>query len=536
MSRSRTAADLLLEMAGPDLYRSNPFRVTGLATDAGARDVRQRRQMVMGVIDLGRDPTVNDERLPLPTPPKADDVRAAFDELERPDRRLIDELFWWWDEPDKCGCPPEVHALHDVAVEFHAKALDAEAADEEISRGDRVDMWDDAAEAWDSALELDGFWDHMRHRIGALSDRRLDESTLDGLRKTLPRALLQPQAVIVRRSAEQADLANLLDIWYADEDVIDDARSYAAAPSYERFDALAKEIQGLRDREEIEKACERAIAELPDAAEILETIVPHERFRRSAALRNQIAITLNNCAFAMTGELPLDKQQLKTALYEHALDIVVEESDREIMQNNLDDFRASTTTRVTSTTSTSRVTPTTDVDSLWRRTTELINARQFDEAFATLDQIDAMTTDPKQRADVDYVRRNLVTAQTGKVPPQPSAPYTWFFNMAMVLGLIAGISSLMNGSGPGPWPIALSVILSIVLGVIPLTISYTEQYRRLGKGFSGFGMIAFFFAILAFLASASNTPAPWWALVAFVITLPLTAATGKTLTEKWGLR
>ncbi|TCO44210.1 DUF998 domain-containing protein [Actinocrispum wychmicini] len=536
VGRGRAAAELLLEMAGPDVYRTNPFRVTGLATGAGAREVRQRRQMVMGIIDLGKDPTVNDERLPLPTPPKADDVRAAFDELERPDRRLVDELFWWWGEPGKCECPAEVHELHDLAVEQHAKALDAEAADEEVSRGDRVDLWADAADAWIDALDEDAFWDHVRYRIGALSDRRLDESTLDGLRTTMPRALLQPQAVLVRRTAESADLANLLDVWDVDEDIIDDARSHAAAPAYERIDAQVKEIQGLRDREEVEKATQRAINELPDAADVLEAVVPHERFRRSSALRNQIAITLNNCAFAMTDPLTLDQQQLKIALYEHALDIVVEQSDRDIMQGNLDDFRSAGTTRATSAVPPPRPTAAVPQDegSLWQRTTELINAHRYDEAFELLRKLDDTATTPKQRADIDYVRRNLITAKTGQPQPLPTAPYTWFFNLAMCLGLVAAVVGITQSSGLAT---GVTVFVAMVLAVVPLTISYVDRYRRLGKGFSGVGMIAFFLSILWFLSSAANHgPAAWWSLGLLVASLPVTTWIGKKLTEKWGLR
>jgi hypothetical protein len=180
-NRSRAAADLLLEVTDPDLYRRNPFRVTGLATDAGSRQVRQRRRLVLDAFDIGATPAVNDKRLPLPRPPSKDEVRAAFDVLERPDQRLVDELFWWWGEPGTCGCDDLLHQLHDIAVEEHAKALDLEANGTGVSAEERFEQWTDAADAWMEALDEEGFWDHVRHRLRVLSDRRLDESGSPGM-------------------------------------------------------------------------------------------------------------------------------------------------------------------------------------------------------------------------------------------------------------------------------------------------------------------------------------------------------------------
>ncbi|GAB3894655.1 hypothetical protein GCM10029964_073440 [Kibdelosporangium lantanae] len=540
--RSRSAADLLLEVAGPRLYLTNPFRVTGLTTDAGAREVRQRRQTVLNAIELGATSSVNDKRLPLPTPPEAADVRAAFDALERPDRRLVDELFWWWGEPGKCGCAKEVHEAHDLAVEAHAKALDAEDRGE-VARADRVDLWTDAADAWMDALDYDTFWDHVRARVTALSDRRLDESTVDGLRSTMEGALLQPIAALVRQSPKQADLVRMIDVWDIDTNVIDDARAYAAAPVYERIDAQVKDIVAMRDREEIFPAAQRAMDELPEAAELLETLVPHERFRRAAKLRNQMGITMNNCAFAMVPPLTDAQNQLKTALYEHALDLIVEETDHEITADNLKTHKAalaaptpaSTTTRTSSTYRTSTPGVGVDKGELWRRITEAINARRFDDALALLRQLEQQAATAQDRADIAYVRRNILTAQTGQAQQQLPAPRTWFMNLAMSLGLIAGVLALMMGEwGAAPF---WAVLFTVVLAPIPLTISYIERYRAVGGWLAFVGFIAFFFAILGFLQTADVFgAAAWWSLGLFVVTLPFTSAIGKSLTERWGWR
>ncbi|MET4927006.1 hypothetical protein P3L51_32415, partial [Streptomyces sp. PSRA5] len=83
----------LLEAAGPQMYRRNSFRITGLPTSADRRTVRQRQQRITPALELGADVDLG-HSLPV----RLDDVRGAFDRiLGDPRRRLVDELFWLWD-------------------------------------------------------------------------------------------------------------------------------------------------------------------------------------------------------------------------------------------------------------------------------------------------------------------------------------------------------------------------------------------------------------------------------------------------------
>ncbi|TCO44209.1 hypothetical protein [Actinocrispum wychmicini] len=319
--RARAAAGLLLDMAEPGLYRTNPFRVTGLATNAGARAVRQRRQMVLGSFDLMA--FSGDKRLPLPRPPSESDARAAFDQLERADRRLVHELFWWWGEPGECACPRGLHERHDDAVDAHARALDAEAA---ARTADRERLWAAVVDAWMAALGVAEFWEHVRERMTALADRRLDESTVDGLRSAMPSALLRPQATLARRSA---GLANLIDDWPFDADVVNEARAYAGLPACDRIAARLKEINALKDAGKVSEAARRAGRELPRDADLLETLLPHNRFPRSATLRQKISTTLNDCALALT-----DREDSQRLLRQ-ASRLAVDPDDKVIIKRNL---------------------------------------------------------------------------------------------------------------------------------------------------------------------------------------------------------
>ncbi|MFD5827535.1 hypothetical protein [Lentzea sp. NPDC060358] len=321
--RSRGATARLRDVTGPDLYRRNPFRVVGLATTTRAAQVRAQRHRVLGVLDLGGSAVPGDRRLPLPRPPSAQEVRAAFDALERPEHRLVDELFWWWGDPGACGCAAEVHQAHDEAVEAHAKALDAEADE---------DLWVDAADAWMDALDLPGFWAHVRHRAAALSDRRTTESTVDDLRAALPEALLAPQ---VSLAASRPVLARLLDTWDVPAKMIDDARYTAAAPASRRIDELVEEVHRFLTVTATTAAAGR-VAELPALADLLEELAPHERYRWSAKQRNRVAVMLNNTGMALRDT----DFRRSTGLIEQALSYVVEQSDRTTIQANLADAAA----------------------------------------------------------------------------------------------------------------------------------------------------------------------------------------------------
>ncbi|ANZ41582.1 hypothetical protein BBK82_42170 [Lentzea guizhouensis] len=308
----------LREIAGPDLYRRNPFRVIGLATNAKPAQVRAQRHLLLGALELGSGTVPGDRRLALPRPPTAQEVRAAFDALERADHRLVDELFWWWGEPGACGCPAELHEVHDDAVEAHAKALDTETDE---------DLWVDAADAWMDALDHPRFWDHVRHRMKVLSDRRMDESTVSGLGQALPGALLVPQVAL---AGTRPRLAGLLDTWDVPAALVDDARRTAAAPTSRRIDELVEEVHTLLVDSANRAAADR-VDELPALAELLEELAPHARYRWSARQRNRTAVMLNNCGLALkTTDLPR-----AVALMRRALAFVVEQSDRATIEDNL---------------------------------------------------------------------------------------------------------------------------------------------------------------------------------------------------------
>ncbi|MCK2242973.1 MULTISPECIES: hypothetical protein [unclassified Crossiella] len=322
--RAGSASRRLLAAAGPEVYLRNPFRVTGLPTDAAAKVLRQRRQL----LQLRPDGAA-DARLPLPETATPQQVKAAFEVLEQPEQRLIAELFWWWGEPGECGCPVEIHQAHDDAIRAHAEILDLEAA-LAVRGEDRVDRWTDAADAWLDAVEQDAFWRHLAHRMRALRDRRLDESTVDGLRAVIGQALLEPQVALARTRQEPV-LMELLEVWDLDGDLVYDARLRAAEPVLDRTKALTSALREQLDRGHSGAAAELALNELVPMVDLLERAVPADRFRRAARVRDQAAVLLNNSALALDDDR---NQRQARQLLEHAIRLAIDPDTRRRIEEN----------------------------------------------------------------------------------------------------------------------------------------------------------------------------------------------------------
>ncbi|MEU8662906.1 hypothetical protein [Actinoplanes philippinensis] len=291
---AETTADVLRAAAGPDLFRLNAFRVTGLPTVADHRAIRQRRQQVVAAMSMGADV----DRIPSDV--DAEEVRAAFDRLlGDPRYRLVDELFWLWDVPGSdCGCPSSLHSEHDKAAIAHGMALDQEFSKLDPPGSDRADLdrlWSEAARLWDGVIRRNATWDHMRHRVGKLGDRRLDETVIDELRAGLPAALLRPLVTLAVASDNPQPLARCVHGWTGRAELAGDMLAEAAVPLYETIDAGVRKTRELLDDGDLDAAIENTRG-LPMTLLRLRALLPPDEFRRTANACEVVAIAYNNCA------------------------------------------------------------------------------------------------------------------------------------------------------------------------------------------------------------------------------------------------
>ncbi|MGI9004288.1 MAG: hypothetical protein ACR2GH_21995 [Pseudonocardia sp.] len=330
-------AERLCETAGPQLYQHNAFRITGLSTDVTRRALRDFRQKVTLAADLGRP--VERGELPLPVPATTEEILAALDDLLDPQRRIVHELFWFWDTPDTtCSCVSSLHADHDAAVRAHACVLDMELAAKHCSDAppvsERQGHWVDAAARWCALLHRNAFWDHVRHRIEVLDDRRLDESTVDELRDTLPRALVTPVVDLAVQAPAPSWLVTQAERWQTGPHVVEDLLTEAAAPLLENVRTLNAEADQQHEAGQTRQAARSVQADVVPLLQRIDQLIPHHRNRANARARNNAAITLNNCALALMnrpGQAPTTEIR---SFFDSAHSLVTDLETRRIIESN----------------------------------------------------------------------------------------------------------------------------------------------------------------------------------------------------------
>ncbi|MFJ8464317.1 hypothetical protein [Streptomyces swartbergensis] len=205
--------DRFEELAGTQLYRRNVFAVTGLPTRASGPAVRRHRQKVEARLAVeDRWPGAAD--LAPAGGYGKDEVRASFEGLQDPRRRMVDELLWLWGTPDSgCDCDPDVHEWHDSAVLLHARVLEAETGRSTLPVEQRASLWENVVSAWGHLLAGGALRQHVRHRIRTLGDPRLDEDAADDLLARLPRLLVSPFPQLFADQATATRLTSVCSAW-----------------------------------------------------------------------------------------------------------------------------------------------------------------------------------------------------------------------------------------------------------------------------------------------------------------------------------
>jgi CheY-like chemotaxis protein len=102
----------LLDTATKDLFRNNAFRITGLSVEATRREEAKHADELKLREELGQSATTHAGAVALNPPPTLDQIREATGRLKDPEKRLIDEFFWFWPcEPGSTTPDPALEAL-----------------------------------------------------------------------------------------------------------------------------------------------------------------------------------------------------------------------------------------------------------------------------------------------------------------------------------------------------------------------------------------------------------------------------------------
>jgi hypothetical protein len=227
-------SEILLEYSRPDIYRKNAFRISALSvTSTTAEITRQTKLNEMKARFGGKE----DQKLspfPLNPPPTSEEINNALQKLKDPEKRLVDEFFWFWPHELEEGNSDEALtslsrndvntaqkiwisyenqmsmsnvSMHNLAVLSHLLALDSENENgKELSQKEKMrrDMnWKDAFKRWKVLLTYEGFWSRLTERVKQMNDARLKTGTVRRMKESFPVALLQINGMMAVEFAEK---------------------------------------------------------------------------------------------------------------------------------------------------------------------------------------------------------------------------------------------------------------------------------------------------------------------------------------------
>jgi C-terminal repeat of topoisomerase len=299
--RSSDECKPLLEAATKELFRKNAFRITGLSVDATTREVARHADKLKMLAELKQDPHTQSAAFPMKPPPGLDDIREAIQRLKDPEKRLIDEFFWFW--PEEFGnsqSDPAMQALatgdsakaieiwaarengtassatakHNLALVYHVCALDWENyAVKNTVEADRrekmTDYWKGAFSRWERLTTSEPFWEVVTARIRQLNEPNLPTGFARRMRATLPEALDKINAELAVAFAESGkiELARL-HIQFMRE-------TNQGLANVEKIAELVLTPAINRFKDQIKRAEERAKATPQDGASVAKELFQH---------------------------------------------------------------------------------------------------------------------------------------------------------------------------------------------------------------------------------------------------------------------
>ncbi|WP_165549931.1 hypothetical protein [Kribbella speibonae] len=319
--------DELRRLAGPDLYRRNAFRISGLLADANARTTRQVAQRLRAALEVGAD-------IDLGTASSRDphEIQAACDLiLGDPRRRLVHEVFApWGDDVSGCGCHPQVHQDHDAAVAAHHESISREQ-----SRGTPDIEWSRASQSWSKVSGA--LTNHLEYRVRVLDDRQLDDSAVAGIERELPRTLVQPAVDLAVNGplGRTGVLVKTARRFPKAETVHRRLVEAAAAPLYEDLEERRTQVARRIGEEPVDPLVAEIERDLLPQLKRLDALLPPKDNHRTSALHDQLAILLNNCAVELMNRGDAGDGRAERWL-DRARKLVIDQRDRDLITENRD--------------------------------------------------------------------------------------------------------------------------------------------------------------------------------------------------------
>jgi tetratricopeptide (TPR) repeat protein len=163
--------------------RPNAFRVLSLPADAELKKIYRQHDRLLIENEMGSRDGTEQYGLPPLRDLSKEEILEAVHFLERPDDRLIEELFWVHEMEGK-GDPVESQmvALRGAAasntmrgaVARHNLAVIQSILAQEPAGNRRFDRWEGALKTWRKLIDEDIFWAFMQDRAGKIDCHSAD--------------------------------------------------------------------------------------------------------------------------------------------------------------------------------------------------------------------------------------------------------------------------------------------------------------------------------------------------------------------------
>jgi hypothetical protein len=385
---------ILAELATPTLYQRNGFRVLGLPADATAREISRRKQTIeKAMTHAVAIPAGSGSYFPLVPAPDQSSVREAMQSLSDPERRLVDELFWFWphrqggagDDEALCRLREGKHreaegiwlqqeseqsessvSVHNLAILYHLKALEWELSElgcdpnpgaavadrltgPETEKREKTGNTDDAGKLWDKCFrrwrmladQEEGFWSRLTARLRELEDPRLTAGMARRIRTALPSALLSicGQLVLLavqygRKDAALRLVETIKKSGFSDN-AIREGLELAIEPVRKRIKAMCKgaEISAENDPVHADHACEQLLSDTKPLLEGLDCLLAAGHPTRDVA-HDEVADRTLRCQVTFANKT--NDWNRSVTLLQQALALACSESVRKKLQEQLE--------------------------------------------------------------------------------------------------------------------------------------------------------------------------------------------------------
>jgi hypothetical protein len=323
--------DELRRLAGPELYRRNAFRISGLLADVDGRTTRQVSQRLRAALEMGADVDLG-----TATSRDPDEIQAACDLiLGDPRRRLVHEVFApWGTDVSDCGCPVELHKTHDTAVNAHSTAISRELtadAGQVSPDGD----WTRARQNWSKVVGTKALATHLESRVRDLDDRQLDREAVKEIQRELPRALAQPAVdlAVSGPTPRAVRLVSHAGAFPGAQSLHRRMLETAATPLYEDLERRRTEIAQRIGDEPTDPIVDEIESELLPLLARLDALLPPAQNHRTSALHDQVAILLNNCAVDLMNRGDAGDGRAERWL-DRAASLALDQQERDLVREN----------------------------------------------------------------------------------------------------------------------------------------------------------------------------------------------------------